>query len=232
MDFNILVSFFPIISEKSAMDTVFANPNPYNPDSWLQDLDRHDPHHSYVVMELSHQKRFSLANGQHEFVVFRVEPRQHLGPGPRPHYHVKISRTINPTTIPAKLGLWGPADDTIKIMHNEQVDPNERVFHQRWTSDNAPSLRKASQIILDVHNIVPIYSLFYTPCYTFARATTDAVCFIANGINVPQGHQCFFKKSHFLGIIPAGTSRSKVVAEGIAHIFQSHHDFFVPVSNF
>ena len=222
MDFNILVSFFPIISEKSAMDAVFANTNPYNPNSWLQDIDQRDPHHSYVVVDLFHQKRFSLAHGQHEFVVFRVKPRQHLGPGPRPRHDVKISRTIDPSTIPAKLGLWGPANDTIEVMHNEQVNPNEHVFRQSWTLAEAPSLRKASRIILDIHQTVPKHYLFSTPCYTFARATTDAVCLVANGANHPQPHTCLFKRSYFLRIIPAGTSKSKEVAETVARVLQNH----------
>jgi hypothetical protein len=230
MEFYFAVSpFLPFkfpLSEKateSLMEAVLSNAVSYTPGNRPDLVRQNDPDGEYVVTAMSHLKEKSpWPDYQHEFILVFVQHTGQLGPATAP-VAMKISRTIVGGAIPTRLGLWGPADDTVTVHHSPTTNNQDQCLqHFTWAPDAAPLLENISLMVFLVHLLMPQYCLFKTSCYTFARAVGDSTDRIFNG-NVTGAQQLPFlmRQSFFLRCLPVGIPRAELIAAKVAGVYQA-----------
>ncbi|KAF8550203.1 hypothetical protein OG21DRAFT_446929 [Imleria badia] len=247
--FNILYSSFPFPSspaEKPAipvsdMQAVLSNTAPQTAVAWFHLVHEHDPHHRYVVTEVTHYKpRSPWPDCQHEYIIMSVQRRPLPGePLPEPAAApilVKASRTITGRALPARLGLWGPSDDTVTVLDPANPPRDERLHTLTWTLNQAPHLERVSHFLYHVHHLAPKYYLLKTSCYTFACAIKESLHLRFNGITGVQQPHFLTRQSYWMHCIPAGITRAQLLARQVARIDQSYYDssmyHYLPLNRF
>jgi hypothetical protein len=207
------------------MEAVLSNTCSNSPRDWLSLVCQHDPDGQYIIIAMSHFKeRSPWPNFQHKFLLFFVQrrpPPNQLEPTAAPVV-IKVSRTIIDPVLPARLGLWGPAADTIRITTDFQLEDAEHIQHFTWAPRAAPRLANISLVVLLIHLHMPHYGLFKTSCYAFARAVGRSINLIFNGNNVTGVEHLpyMIRESFSLHCIPAGIARAESVAAEVAQIYQ------------
>lgn len=221
MEFYIDVSFpsFPFSEKpaiyKDSMQATLSNTQPHSPGAWLQLVRQRDPDRQYVVTAVSHYKEHSpFPDFQHEYILLFVQDRTPSFQPTIAPLAIRVSRSITNHSLPARLGLWGPADDTVAVLGVATTIhlPDERLFHLTWTPGCAPSLERVSTFILGVHRFMPQYCLLKTSCYTFARALSSSIHARFNSITQVQQPRFLTRRSYFMHCIPVGITRAQRVA--------------------
>ena len=222
MEFYIAVfSSLPFpLSEKLAeppMHTALTNNRSYSPIEWLQFVRENDPDNQYLVTAVEHYKEPSAwPDCQHEYLILSVQLRPH------PHrsiptdpntFLIKVSRTIVGHTLPARLGLWGPAADTITTVPGDVPHQHQRLHSLTWEIETAPALVTISSLICEIHDRMPRYRLLQSSCYAFARAVGRLIYLRRDGTaGDPQHTPFLIRESYLLHCIPAGITRAERVA--------------------
>ncbi|KAG6376848.1 hypothetical protein JVT61DRAFT_873 [Boletus reticuloceps] len=219
MEFSVVLcpSFF-LPSEKatSSLQTVLNTPAHHTPREWLDIVLENDPEHNYIVTNLWHYKqRRPLLDCQHEFIVLEVRPRHPPSPAPAPTL-IRVSRTLVNDSFVARLGLWGPATNTIEIPPPGTQFTDHCLHQLTWPQNRAPDLYHISRFIHAIHTAMPRYFLVRTSCYAFAGAIKDSIHIRFNGLGGPQPSGCLTRESHFMWCIPTGTTKAQGVAAGMA----------------
>ncbi|KAF8120632.1 hypothetical protein EV363DRAFT_1368678, partial [Boletus edulis] len=220
MEFSIVLypSFF-LPSEKatSSLQTVFNTPARHTPREWLDIVLENDPEHNYIVTNLWHYKQrfLPLLDCQHEYIILEVQPRPLPSPAFPPTL-IKVSRTIVNRSFPARLGLWGPATDTIEILPLGTQFTDQCLHQLTWPQHRAPDLYHISRFIHAIHTAMPRYFLVRTSCYAFAGAIKDSIHIRFNGLGGPQPSGYLTRESRFMWCIPTGTTKAQGVAAGMA----------------
>ncbi|KAF8120806.1 hypothetical protein EV363DRAFT_1367851 [Boletus edulis] len=187
MEFSVVLhpSFFPP-SEKimSSLQDVLNSPGEQRTtDQWLTLVSQHDRNRPYLVTALSHYtQRRLFPDCQHEYIV------------------LEVSRTIRNGSLPARLGLWGPATDTVDILPSGTQFPHARLHRLTWAHDRAPDLFRASLFIETVHRRMPQYCLLKTSYYAFAA----------------QCPPLLTREAYFMYCIPAGITKAQKLANEVA----------------
>ncbi|KAH0840159.1 hypothetical protein J3R83DRAFT_1142 [Lanmaoa asiatica] len=113
-------------NSKFAMQAVLDDIQPLTPRAWRDLLIQLVPasERHYVVTDVSRFKKGSLfPNYQHEFIVLVAHPNP-TRPAEVP-IAIQVSRSIRGNVISARLGLWGPADDTVTVLSHSYKTPHE-----------------------------------------------------------------------------------------------------------
>ena len=113
---------------------------------------------TYIVTELSYYKeQLAWPDCQHEYLILLVQLRPSSnqssapdGPGP---FQFKVSCTITGRSLPARLGLWGHAENTIKACGSAAAAATIQDQHQ-WIWKHLKMLYKI--IINPTFSIVSI----------------------------------------------------------------------------
>ncbi|KAF8447331.1 hypothetical protein L210DRAFT_3525965 [Boletus edulis BED1] len=220
MKFSVVLhpSFFPP-SEKSmsSLQNVLNTPGEQRTtDQWFTLVSQHNRNRPYVVTALSHYtERRPFPDCQHEYIVLEVEERNPTSPKPPPVI-IKVSRTIRNGSLPARLGLWGPATDTVDILPSGTQFPHARLHRLTWPHDRAPDLFRASLFIETVHRRMPRYCLLKTSCYAFAGAVKDSIYIRFNGLAQAQRPPLLTREAYFMYCIPVGSTKAQKLANEVA----------------
>ncbi|KAF8125194.1 hypothetical protein EV363DRAFT_1176698 [Boletus edulis] len=168
--------FLPSEKATSSLQTVFNTPARHTPREWLDIVLENDPEHNYIVTNLWHYKQrlLPLLDCQHEYIILEVQPRPLPSPALPPTL-IKVSRTIVNRSFPARLGLWGPATDTIEILPLGTQFTDHCLHQLTWPQHRAPDLYHISRFIHAIHTAMPRYFLVRTSCYAFAGAIKDSI---------------------------------------------------------
>ena len=224
--------FAQLLSEKfsSPMDTLLNSPpgQSLTPEGWSNALALYDGREDYVVTEVEHYKERSFKDVHHEFLWIRVRHREQ--PTNDPYPLIRVERTIRNNTVMSRLGLWGPASDSLTILARNTPPPSNTVRLRgiTWQLDQAPSLRHISTLILDINRSMPDYHLLKASCYTFSRGITEAIDRYTNGVVSQQQTPFLFRKSRFLGCVPTPTSRAHDVAQRAVQRLTDHLEGLLP----
>jgi len=202
----------------------------HTPENWVRLVRQNDPNQDYIVTSLSQFKERSVfPDFQHEYIVLYVRARE---PTTNPPIvtAIRVSRTIVNHSLPARLGLWGPLDDTVTVLGDaEHVQiRDERVSHLTWAPNEAPDLERVSTFVVWVRRLLPQYCLLKTSCYSFARAISDSVLTCLNGIENIQRPPFLMRRSHFLHVIPVGITRARGATR--AMVAFTGHIWYAPFS--
>ncbi|KAF8443314.1 hypothetical protein L210DRAFT_948726, partial [Boletus edulis BED1] len=160
-----------------SMETILNTPRRYAPDEWIEHVLQcnYSELERYVVTDVFHYKeQNAFPDFQHEYLVLRVEEHPPSTPA-TPFIDIRVSRTIRNHALPAKLGLWGSATDTVEVQAPPSAVPVQEIHRLTWQQNNAPTLLRISVLVVQVHSRMPFYCLVKTSCYAFARAIKDAV---------------------------------------------------------
>ena len=112
-------------------------------------------------------------------VQLRPSPNESDGPGP---FQLKVFRTITGRSLPTRLGLWGHAENTIKVRGSAAAAIQDQQLHcLTWAPENAPSLFAISFLINQLHSKIPRYCLLQTLCHAFACAVGHMIFCVFNG---------------------------------------------------
>ncbi|KAF8440890.1 hypothetical protein L210DRAFT_3538724 [Boletus edulis BED1] len=200
-----------------SMEDVLSNTQSHSLLEWLRLVQQHDPNEGYVVTAVRHYKERHFM--QREYIVLSV----HLRP-PEPTAVptiLCISRTIIDHTLSARVGLWGPAYDTVAVEGPaDQFHPGDDklLYRLNFSYATAPSLHGISRKIYRVHAAMPRYHLIKYSCYSFALAVRRTIELIYDGVNGAQlhDHDSLIRQSHLLRLIPTPTSHALKTAWDIA----------------
>ena len=235
--FTVFYSSLPFpLAEKAAespMQATLTNAASYAPGNWLSLVRENNHNRQYIVTELSHYKeRSAWPDCQHEYLILLVQlrpsPNQSSAPdGPGP-FQLKISHTITGHSLPACLGLWGHAEDTIEVRGSAAAAAaiqDQQLHRLAWVPEDAPSLFTISFLINEIHFKIPRYFLLQTLYCAFALAIGHMIFRAFDGTAGTPPHLPFLiQESYLLHCIPSGIRRVELVAVKVANIYQHHHD--------
>ena len=230
--FSALYSSLPFpLAEKvaeSPMEAALSNVASHTPGNWFDLVLQNDPNRQYVVTAVSHYKEQSAwPNYQHEYLILSIQHKpshQSSAPG-SVTFQIKVSRTITGHALPARLGLWGSAADTIEVRGSATAAIPDRQLHRlTWAPDDAPRLVTISFIINEIHSEIPQYRLLQTSCYAFVR-TIGRIIFLK--FDGTAGALPFLiRESYFLHCIPAGIMRAEVVGVRVAEAYERYRRLY------
>jgi hypothetical protein len=221
---------FPL-SEKvaeSPMEAILSNVLSYTPENWLDLVRENDPNKQYIVTALSHYKKKSAwPDCEHEYLILFIQLRSlspHQSSAPD-SFQIKVSRTIIGHALPARLGLWGPATNTIEVHGSAPAAIQDQQLHLlTWAPDDAPSLFTISFLINEIHSIISqYYRLLQTSCYAFARVVGRVIFQVFDGTaGAEQPRPFLISESYLLHCIPSGITRAESVAVEVANTYQRY----------
>lgn len=209
---------------QSPMQNILSEVTHRTPNEWTQTIAHHDHQRQYIVTEVHlYKEKTPFPDLQHEYILLIIRSCTSSEA-----YCVKASRSIKGNSFLARVGVYGPADDTVTTLGNHSsVNVTHTLAHSHkllcrltWTPEHAPPLLNISVFIRDINQALPHYQLLRSSCYAFARALLETVHLTYDGTAV-HGGQCFLtRRSYFLGTIPAGATRAQSLARilSIAHL--------------
>ena len=174
--FAVFYSSLPFpLAEKAAefpMQAALTNAASYAPGNWFSLVRENDRNRHYIVTELSHYKeRSAWPDCQHEYLILLIQlrpsPNESDGLGP---FQLKVSCTITGCLLPACLGLWGHAENTIKVCGSAAAIQDQQLHHLAWAPEDAPSFFAIFFLINQLDSKIPQYCLLQTLCHAFACA--------------------------------------------------------------
>ena len=224
-DMNFYFSY--LLSKKSppnqsptGMQNILGEVAHRTPIEWTQTITHHDHQREYIVTEVHlYKEEAPFPDLQHEYILLIIRSR-----ASSEAYCVKASRSIKGNSFLARMGIHGPADDTVTTLGNHSlVNVAHTLAHSHkllcrltWTPEHAPPLLNISLFIRDINQAIPHYWLLKSSCYAFARALLETIHLTYDG-TAELGGQCFLtRRSYFLGTIPAGATRAQSLARALS----------------
>ena len=230
---------FPPNQSPTDMQNILGEVTHRTPIEWTETIAHQDHQREYIVTEVHlYKEKAPFPDLQHEYILLIIRSR-----ASSEAYCVKVSRSIKGNSFLARVGIYGPADDTVITLGNHSsVNVAHALAHSHnllrrltWTPEHAPPLLKISFFISEINEALPHYYLLKSSCYAFAQALLEAIHLTYDG-TAELGGQCFLtRRSYFLGTIPAGATRAQRLARvlSIAHLSEIENEGnFALFSNF
>ncbi|KAG8220580.1 hypothetical protein J3R82DRAFT_2801 [Butyriboletus roseoflavus] len=209
----------PTKTPKSPTQNLLANHTPRTPHAWFDNVNQWDPERRYVITEISLYKERTVFGYQHEFVLLVTQPRQTAQTTSEDFAPVtiRVSRTIAGDSLPARLDLWGTANDKFTILGDLgtiQME-HDRLHHLTWEPQHAPTLLDTSHLIVSISDDISQYHLTNASCYIFSLAILEAANLTFNGIGEAQQPHYLTRQMHFLWYIPVAAKKAHDIARAV-----------------
>ena len=213
---------------KSPMETVLSVMQSHSPGAWLRLVRENDPDQHYVVTAVSHYREKSpWPDFQPEYLALVVQPHPDE---PQPVIAptlIKVSRNVLGHALPARLGLWGSADDTVTVMGPAaDIQLHDKLLHQlTWAPKDAPRLKCISRFMACIHYDLPESSFrLKISCHGFVRAILETIHIAFNGIVGTRQPRFLTANARIVHLIPPGTTRVHAIAQMAATHYRVFHD--------